>query len=201
MADGLGPDFRPFISSIHSQPMMFFDELIHLIVRKDAFLKHHSIYPKLEESTLVAFAAKIKSQDSHDHRGQQNEYRGSKPSKTHWHRSKSLVVCQLCDIPGHSAKTCRKGIKALAVVGDNSREGNWILDSGASSHMTPNLNNLSEAQEYLDNNSITIGNGLGLKISHIGTLNVKTKHGNLSLKNALSILDLRNESYICSINV
>lgn len=38
VADGLGLDFRPFISSNHSQPMMLFDDFIHLLIREDMFL-------------------------------------------------------------------------------------------------------------------------------------------------------------------
>lgn len=44
-----------------------------------------------------------------------------------------------------------KVYKAMSVVGDDSEDGNWILDSGTSTHMTPDLDNLSEAQEYSSN--------------------------------------------------
>lgn len=76
----------------------------------------------------------------------------------------------------------------MEVADDDFINGNWILDSGASSHMNPNLDNLSEAQEYSGNNFITIGNGLGLNILHIGNLNINTNH-------------VKNEFDLCSINV
>lgn len=39
VANNLGPKFRPFISSIHSQPNMLFDEFLHLVIKEDLFLK------------------------------------------------------------------------------------------------------------------------------------------------------------------
>lgn len=70
-------------------------------------------------------------------------------------------------------------MKALAIVDNQSSdgEGNWILDSSASSHMIPEVENLSDPQEYSSMNSIVMGNGLGFKITHIGTTMIKSDDG------------------------
>lgn len=60
----------------------------------------------------------------------------------------------------------KKG-KAMAVTEEDCKDGNWLLDSGTPSHI-PGIHNLSDAQDYSGNMFITIGNDLGLPISHIG---------------------------------
>lgn len=35
----LGREYRPFISSLHSQPNLLFDDFLHLIINEDPFLK------------------------------------------------------------------------------------------------------------------------------------------------------------------
>ena len=45
----------------------------------------------------------------------------------------------------------------------------WLTDSGATNHMTADLNNLSLASPYLSNETIQITNGEGLLVSHIGS--------------------------------
>lgn len=39
VAEGLGLNFRPFVSSIHSQPNMLFEILLALVVKEDDYLK------------------------------------------------------------------------------------------------------------------------------------------------------------------
>lgn len=106
-----------------------------------------------------------------------NHYRKNKTySREHenksgnrWHKtSTNSTVCQIYDIKGHMAKTCRKIGKAMAALEDVGKERNWILDSRMSSHMRLDLENLSDTQDYLATHYINIGNGLGLPISHIG---------------------------------
>ncbi|KAL6334751.1 hypothetical protein AAG906_021410 [Vitis piasezkii] len=44
----------------------------------------------------------------------------------------------------------------------------WFPDSGATNHVTHDLGNLNSGAEYNGNSKIHMGNGTGLKISHIG---------------------------------
>lgn len=84
-------------------------------------------------------------------------------------------------------------MKALAAVENQSNfDGNRILDSGASAHMTPEVDNLSNLQEYSGTETITIGNGLGLHISHIGVTSIKSNSGEiLPLINTLCVPKLK----------
>ncbi|OIT04364.1 hypothetical protein A4A49_20549 [Nicotiana attenuata] len=100
------------------------------------------------------------------------------------YNSKPQVICQHCDKPGHVVTQCRKlknafpwistsgatassnssatGIpKPVANVANTTAFGdsNWLLDSGASHHITSDLNNLSLHLDYVGDD-VMIGDGL-----------------------------------------
>lgn len=50
----------------------------------------------------------------------------------------------------------------------------WLLDSGASHHITNDLSNLSLHYPYDGTEDIVIGNGTGISITHIGSLTLST---------------------------
>lgn len=50
-----------------------------------------------------------------------------------------------------------------------SSENAWYPDSGATNHVTFDLNNLNLGSEYQGSERIQMGNGAGLKISHLGS--------------------------------
>lgn len=58
-----------------------------------------------------------------------------------------------------------------------------MLDSGASHHVTNDLNNLSLHALYDGTDELLVGDGMGLKISHIGSL----KLSNLILNHVLVV--------------
>ena len=79
------------------------------------------------------------------------------------------------------------------------------MDSGASHHVTANLNNLSLYSDYGGPDEITIGDDAGLKIDHIGFSIIPTPTKNLTLSNVLQKITLfmfkkrlRFESAYCS---
>ena len=48
--------------------------------------------------------------------------------------------------------------------------GSWIIDSGASDHITPHLNLFSSVQPLKHPTYITMPNGKQSKVSHIGSV-------------------------------
>ena len=59
----------------------------------------------------------------------------------------------------------------------------WLLDSGASHHVTNYLNNLSLHAPYDGTEKLLVGDGMGLKITHIGSISLST----LALRNVFVV--------------
>ncbi|CAL8136785.1 unnamed protein product [Prunus armeniaca] len=66
----------------------------------------------------------------------------------------------------------------------------WIADSGASHHMTPNVHRLQAFAPYSSKDKITIGNGEGLQIDHIGYPTLSNLPGTLHLKQVYHVPQL-----------
>ncbi|KAH9750213.1 retrovirus-related pol polyprotein from transposon RE1 [Citrus sinensis] len=104
-------------------------------------------------------------------------------SKPQWNTSKP--TCQICLRPGHTANICWKleefitsgayrpppnrGPKAAYLANmDALADTNWYLDSGATHHLTNDLNNMHMAESFAGTSKLVIGNGVGLCITHTG---------------------------------
>uniref|UniRef100_A0A1S3XNS2 Uncharacterized protein n=1 Tax=Nicotiana tabacum TaxID=4097 RepID=A0A1S3XNS2_TOBAC len=85
------------------------------------------------------------------------------------------LYCQLCYAPHHTARDC-PSLNSKAFVSDTSSnyscsspgDASWFVDSGASSHMTPNASNLSSITPYNGSDRVVVGNGTQLPISYTG---------------------------------
>ena len=64
----------------------------------------------------------------------------------------------------------------------------WFLDSGATHHLTYTFQNLSDGKIYFGLNLLTVGNGQGLQITHIGYTQLYTSFDTcLQLHNILCV--------------
>ena len=70
----------------------------------------------------------------------------------------------------------------------------WFVDSGATNHITTNLNNLSLLSPYQGIDKVTVGDDKALHISHVGVGHLHTQScpkSVLSLPNVLHVPHMR----------
>ena len=81
--------------------------------------------------------------------------------------------------------------QAQAHAATNSSSGTfnppWLLDSGASHHVTTDLHNLALHNPYDGTDEIMIGDGSGLPISHTGSTSLTTSSHSFTLSNVLCV--------------
>ncbi|KAB2594907.1 hypothetical protein D8674_030357 [Pyrus ussuriensis x Pyrus communis] len=63
----------------------------------------------------------------------------------------------------------------------------WIVDSGVSHHITSDISALSQVKPFEGSEKITIGNGTGLPIKHIGSTKLQTPTHSLILNKVLHV--------------
>ncbi|XP_059638869.1 uncharacterized protein LOC132281155 [Cornus florida] len=84
--------------------------------------------------------------------------------------------------------------QAQFAVNNSSNTQTWLLDNGASHHVTANLNNLSLHTPYTSSDDIMIGDGTGLPITHTSSTSLKTPSTTFTLNNVLC--ELRTEAIL-----
>ena len=110
------------------------------------------------------------------------------------------MMCQICSRSGHSAINCFKrldtinsaptnhnAIANLASVDNTIGDGSWYPDSGATHHITNDMANLNISTPYNGFDTLAVGNGAGLPITHVRATNLHTESGILPLQNVLLV--------------
>jgi hypothetical protein len=64
---------------------------------------------------------------------------------------------------------------------------NWYTGTGATDHITGELEKLSIREKYIDSDQVHTTNGAGMTISHHGKTTIRTPHRNLNLNHVLHI--------------
>ncbi|KAF8399311.1 hypothetical protein HHK36_015176 [Tetracentron sinense] len=109
------------------------------------------------------------------------------------------VVCHMalnCWNQFNHAYQVEEILQALAAMTiTDPQDPEWILDTGASSHMTNNPGILNIVQPYMGSDKIIIDDGKQLSISHVGSASLPTSHGNLPLSNVLLVCDPSVSAY------
>jgi hypothetical protein len=104
--------------------------------------------------------------------------------------------CQICLHPDHTANICWNIFdedyipepKTVAAASTSHGTGpNWYLDSGATDHITGELNKLMMHDRYHGNDQVKTADGTGMHINHIGNSVIPTAHDPLHLTNVLHV--------------
>lgn len=120
-----------------------------------------------------------------------------------------LGKCQICNTQGHSARRCPQfqpqmpmstpqyspfrpwQPRANLAVGGSYYDPNpWLLDSGATHHMTSDLHNLSLHEPYNGGDDVIVANGSPLPITHTGSKLLPSQTRALNLNRVLCVPDI-----------
>lgn len=74
---------------------------------------------------------------------------------------------------------------------DTTDTSTWLLDSGASHHVTVDLNNLSLHTPYAGSDDVMIGDDTGLHITHTGSTTILTPTRTFNLHNILCVPNMK----------
>jgi hypothetical protein len=120
-------------------------------------------------------------------------------------------TCQICSKVGHVASCCfkrfdrnflgagndgrymEKQVAAFSVTayhGSTSSfpvDPSWYADTGATDHLTNELDKLHVKEQYHGKDHVHTANGAGMRITHIGQSTIPTSSQNLHLKNILYV--------------
>ncbi|GKA31561.1 putative RNA-directed DNA polymerase [Tanacetum coccineum] len=72
----------------------------------------------------------------------------------------------------------------------SNASANWHSDTGANSHVTPDLEAMDNSEAYYGDDALHVGNGKGLPILHIGSSKVYSPQKMFSLKNILHVPEI-----------
>jgi hypothetical protein len=119
-----------------------------------------------------------------------------------------LVICQVCGKKNHAATECwhrfnesyipEQKIIAHAATGSYNIDPNWYANSGATDHITGELEKIAIRNKYQGGDQIHMASGAGMDISHIGHNTVYTPHCPIYLNNILYVPRTRKKSCLCS---
>lgn len=123
-----------------------------------------------------------------------------------WNQSQShsdnRPVCQICGRTGHSALKCWNRFdnayqsddipKALAAFQMSDESGKeWLPDSGATAHITSTPSTLQNVALYHVSETVLVGNGNQLPITHVGSTVINTPQGSIPLLDVLVCPDIQ----------
>jgi histone deacetylase 1/2 len=102
------------------------------------------------------------------------------------------VICQICGRKGHGADRCYEYIgypkkSASAASTSYGVDTNWYMDTGATDHITSELDQLTVRDRYNGNDHVHTASGSGMKINHIGHSTLSFPTSNLHLRNILHV--------------
>ncbi|XP_010443976.1 PREDICTED: uncharacterized protein LOC104726746 [Camelina sativa] len=188
---GLPDDYKPVIDAVHGRNVpISFAELHEKLINRESHLLNQPLLP----SPFPVTANAAQNRPQHWNHSTPSSVTSKPCYSSHTnHRLHSsgqrkpyLGKCQACGVQGHTAQKCTQfrivssGQNPLprgfspsqpqayhALTGPNESPS-WLVDTGASHHITSDLANLSLHSPYNGSEEVVIGDGKGLAITHTG---------------------------------
>ncbi|KAM2308323.1 hypothetical protein EV2_031220 [Malus domestica] len=132
-------------------------------------------------------------------RGFQGNPRYNRGPRSQYNNSHRKISCQICRQLDHEAVECPQrmnpnfGNKNSPAAYHASTPPTWLLDSGASSHMTYSSTNLQNPEPYTGPEQVYIGDGKGLPILNSGSSTLNTGSHCFDLNNVLHVPHLKQD--------
>ena len=84
---------------------------------------------------------------------------------------------------------------AIAATSSYQVDPNWYSDTGATDHMTSELNRLAMREQYRSTDTVQVGNGAGLQILHIGHSSIESNDRPLALRDVLHVPNITKKDH------
>ncbi|XP_015165843.1 uncharacterized protein [Solanum tuberosum] len=166
---GLGHEYREITAAIRArETALSFEELFQKLTDHELFLKHQDI-DRSSSIITAAVAQRTNFQPQH----QKIIIASQINLQDHkLHDRRSLEINRMGDYPA----------KVNFVSNHHSNANPWIIDSGATHHVTIESDNL---EEYTGNEEMSIGDGKTILITHTDFTQIKASNSNFMLSNTL----------------
>ncbi|PKU86287.1 Retrovirus-related Pol polyprotein from transposon TNT 1-94 [Dendrobium catenatum] len=191
--NGLPASYNPFKAAIRTSPLpMTLDNLYSLLCSEEIIVNQEIS----KETSTVAGATALYATSSNQSRnrpprkfGKIRNYSTGQPSpqsipspntSNPASANTARPICQICNKVGHIALNCwhrsnprfaptnPRSMNAFLAQPNQTASQDGIVDSGASTHLTPDLNNLQYPTNYQGQDSVSVANGSQLQVAHSG---------------------------------
>ncbi|KAI0523201.1 hypothetical protein KFK09_005595 [Dendrobium nobile] len=224
--NGLPPTFNSFKSTIRNSLLPIdLDTFYALLCNEEIHLQQESLQDQTSQSHPTAlYAASLSNQRNHNYNKRYPKSKNQQippPSPSTQPNSSTVrPTCQICGKTGHVALNCwhrcnfkyaptdTRQPRALLATPTTTASQDWVLDTGASAHLTPDANQLYYPTSYNGSDTVSTANGSSVPIHHTGQgllplpdssrklLLHKLLHVPLITHNLLSVSKLTSENNI-----
>lgn len=220
--DGLNDDYKTIIESVQGRDThIAFAELHEKLINRELTISALAQAP--QQLPITANHAQQRPTNwRQNHGGNHNSNRNNGRNNGGQRFSRPYQGrCQACGTQGRSVKKCpmfrlvSQGSSSTQTYQGNNRNysqgtphaynamtqssdtPSWLLDSGASHHLTSDLANLSLHTSYTGGEEVQIGNDMGLEIANTGSSLLHSATRPLKLNNVLHVPSIARNLLFC----